>query len=77
MHRNNDNGNEIANGVPCDDFAENQSFSSDIFPYDLKTAILKPLLKKLGPDPENFKNLRSISNIAFLSKLLESLACEQ
>ena len=47
------------------------------FPYDLKTAILKPLLKKLGLDPENFKNLRPFSNIAFLSKLLESLACEQ
>ena len=47
------------------------------FPYDLKTAILKPLLKKLGLDPEHFKNLRPISNIAFLSKLLESLACEQ
>ena len=55
----------------------NQSFSSGVFPYDLKTAILKPLLKKLGLDPENFKNLRPISNIAFLSKLLESLACEQ
>ena len=55
----------------------NQSFSSGVFPYDLKTAILKPLLKKLGLDPENFKNLRPICNIAFLSKLLESLACEQ
>ena len=55
----------------------NQSFSSGVFPYDLRTAILKPLLKKLGLDPENFKNLRPISNIAFLSKLLESLAWEQ
>ena len=55
----------------------NQSFSSGVFPYDLKTAILKPLLKKLGLDPESFKNLKPISNIAFLSKLLESLACEQ
>ena len=166
MHRNNNDGNEIANGIPCDDLAErlnhyfiekidhirdhlvntlnltnidhpvmvvpssplfslsafkhvtekavekavqsrpskhcpldpiptwllknstdilvpylteltNQSFSSGVFPYDLKTAILKPLLKKLGLDPENFKNLRPIINIAFLSKLLESLACEQ
>ena len=55
----------------------NQSFSSGVFPYDLKTAILKPLLKKLGLDPENFENLGPISNIALLSKLLESLACEQ
>ena len=166
MHRNNNDGNEIANGIPCDDLAEklnhyfiekidhmrdhlvntpdltnmdhpitgvpssplfslsafkhvtekaveravqsrpfkqcpldpiptwllqnsidilapyltelaNQSFSSGVFPYDLKTAILKPLLKKDGLDPENFKNLRPISNIAFLSKLPESLACEQ
>ena len=140
MHRHNDGGNEIANGIPCDDLAErlnhyfiekinhirdhlvntpdltnidhpvvpssplfslsafkhftekavgravqsrpskhcpldpiptwllknsidilapyltelaNQSFSSGVFPYDLKTAILKPLLKKLGLDPEN------------------------
>ena len=55
----------------------NQSFSSGVFPYDLKTAILKPLVKRLGLDPENCKNLRPISNIAFLSKLLESLACER
>ena len=55
----------------------NQSFSSGVFPYDLKTAILKPLVKRLGLDPENYKNLRPISNIVFLSKFLETLACEQ
>ena len=63
--------------APCLTELVNQSFSSGVFPFDLKTAISKPLLKKRGLDPENFKNLRPISNIAFLSKLLESLACEQ
>ena len=37
----------------------NQSFSSGVFPYDLKTTILKPLLKKLGLDPVNLKKFET------------------
>ena len=39
--------------------------------------MIKPLLKKLGLDPECFKNLRPISNLAFISKLIECAVCNQ
>ena len=48
-----------------------------IFPSDLKCAILVPLLKKYNLDPMIFNNLRPISNLAFMSKLTESAACNQ
>ena len=53
----------------------NASLLSGLFPDNLKEAILKPLLKKLGLDPECFKNLRPISNLAFISKLIECAVC--
>ena len=55
----------------------NASLLSGLFPDNLKEAILKPLLKKLGLDPECFKNLRPISNLAFISKLIECAVCNQ
>ena len=55
----------------------NASLLSGLFPDNLKEAILKPLLKKLGLDPECFKNLRPISNLAFISKLIECVVCNQ
>ena len=50
---------------------------SGIFPSDLKCAILVPLLKKYNLDPMIFNNLRPISNLAFMSKLIESAVCNQ
>ena len=125
MHRNNDNGNEIANGIPCDDLAErlNHYFiekidhirdhlvntpdhpvvpSSPLFslsafkhvtekavekavqsrpskhcPLDpIPTWLLKNSIDILTPCLTELVN-QSLNNIAFLSKLLESLACEQ
>lgn len=37
----------------------------------LTEAIIRPLLKKAGLDPNIFSNLRPISNLTFLSKLIE------
>ena len=53
------------------------SLMSGIFPSDLKCAILVPLLKKYNLDPLIFNNLRPISNLAFMSKLIESAVCNQ
>ena len=50
---------------------------SGIFPSDLKCAILVTLLKKYNLDPMIFSNLRPISNLAFMSKLVESTVCNQ
>jgi exonuclease III len=37
----------------------------------LKEAVVRPLLKKAGLDPNKFANLRPISNTSFVSKLVE------
>ena len=37
----------------------------------LKQAVVNPLLKKVGSDPELLKNYRPVSDLLFLSKLIE------
>ena len=49
----------------------NLSLSSGLRPKELKVALLLPLLKKLNADFEQFSNFRPVSNLKFLSKLIE------
>jgi len=49
----------------------NASMSTGTVPKSLKTAIISPLLKKPSLDPEVMSNYRPVSNLPFLSKLLE------
>ncbi len=49
----------------------NTSLSSCIMPEELKEAALSPLLKKLLLDPDFLKHFRPISNLPYLSKLVE------
>ena len=49
----------------------NLSLSSGLLPKELKVALLLPLLKKLNADFEQFSNFRPVSNLKFLSKLIE------
>ena len=51
----------------------NTSLTTGIVPPDLKTAIAKPLLKKPSLDKNLLKNYRPISNLPFLSKILEKV----
>ena len=51
----------------------NASFSNGVFASNWKTAIIKPLLKKPGLELIT-KNYRPVSNLSFLSKLLEKCA---
>ncbi len=51
----------------------NLSLSTATMPADFKEAILKPLLKKLILDPEVLKNFRPVSNLTFISKLIEKV----
>ena len=51
----------------------NESLSSGIFPTTCKTAVVKPLLKKAGLVRNNFKNYRPVSNLSFLSKVIEKV----
>ena len=51
----------------------NLSMSEGIMPEDFKDANLLPLLKKSQLDIELLKNFRPISNLAYISKLIEKI----
>ena len=51
----------------------NTSLTTGIVPRDLKTAVIKPLLKKPSLDKNLSKNYRPISSLPFLSKILEKV----
>ena len=49
----------------------NKSLATGCFPSEFKKAVVRPLLKKTGLDASQPKNYRPVSNLPFLSKLLE------
>uniref|UniRef100_A0AAR2LE49 Reverse transcriptase domain-containing protein n=1 Tax=Pygocentrus nattereri TaxID=42514 RepID=A0AAR2LE49_PYGNA len=53
------------------------SLNNGTVPLSLKTASVTPILKKPGLDPNNFDNLRPISNLPFLAKILEKVVASQ
>ena len=55
----------------------NKSLESGIVPSCFKEAIIKPLLKKSNLDKDIFKNYRPVSNLSFLSKILERIVFYQ
>ena len=50
----------------------NSSMSSGCFPDELKSAIIRPHLKKTNTDADELMNYRPVSNLHFISKVLES-----
>ena len=55
----------------------NLSLSQNSFPDALKVARITPILKNETKDVEDFHNYRPVSNLEFLSKLLErSIYCQ-
>jgi len=52
----------------------NKSLASCCYPSEFKKAVVRPLLKKHGLDVSQMKNYRPVSNLPFLSKLLERIA---
>ncbi len=48
-----------------------------VFPTAFKTALVKPLLKRSGLDAVDPNNYRPVSNLPFLSKILEKLVFNQ
>ena len=46
-------------------------------PQNMKEALLHPLLKKPKLDLQQFKNFRPVSNLSFVSKLIERAVCDQ
>ena len=55
----------------------NSSLQSGIYPDLLKTAVVRPLLKKHNLDPSVLGNYRPISNLPFLGKILEKCIFHQ
>jgi hypothetical protein len=55
----------------------NTSLSSGVFPSELKSAIIQPLLKKSGLDSEVLKNYRPVSNLSFISKVIEKVVASR
>ena len=51
----------------------NDSLQSGVVPSCYKNALVKPLLKKPGLDPNILKHFRPVSNLSFLSKILEKV----
>ncbi len=55
----------------------NSSLSLGYVPKTFKLAVIKPLIKKPQLDPKDLVNYRPISNLLFLSKILEKVASLQ
>ena len=55
----------------------NLSLTSGVVPAQLKVAQVTPLLKKLSLNPEDLKNFRPVSNLHFLSKIVEKAVAAQ
>ena len=51
----------------------NKSLSTGVFPSSMKKALIKPLLKKQGLDSNTLKNYRPVSNLSFISKVIEKV----
>ena len=55
----------------------NRSPAEGYIPASQKFELVKPHLKKRGLDIEDRKNFRPVSNLMFISKLLERIVCTQ
>jgi len=49
----------------------NKSLTAGCFPAAFREALVRPLLKKVGLDAGDQKSFRPVSNLPFLSKILE------
>src|SRR5664279_1885984 len=49
----------------------NASFAEGVFPRCLKSAVVRPRLKKPTLDPDDLNSYRPISNLSFISKVVE------
>lgn len=56
---------------------KNLSLKTATFPEAFKTAFVRPSLKKTSLDTNELLNYRTISNLPFLSKILEKIVLTQ
>ena len=53
------------------------SLETSVMPTESKQAVIRPLLKKPSLDYQEFKNFRPVSNLTFLSKVIEKVVALQ
>ena len=51
----------------------NKSLDEGLVPESMKKAIIRPILKEPALDPDQISNYRPVSNLSFLSKILEKI----
>ena len=61
----------------CTRFADAHDLSFNPFPEGFKLALIKPHLKKQTLDPDLLKNYRPVSNLHFLSKIVEKVVIQR
>ncbi len=55
----------------------NTSITSGVYPSSYKNALVRPLIKKMGIDKNLHKNYRPVSNLHFVSKVIEKCVSMQ
>ena len=55
----------------------NKSLKTGEFPRSMKNALVKPLIKKTSLDPSEYKNYKPVSNLGFVSKVIERVVANQ
>ena len=63
--------------IECVTSLVNDSLFSGIMPLCFRHAIISPLIKKPSLDPNELKNYRPVSNLSFLSKVIEKAVSAQ
>uniref|UniRef100_A0A4W5N7E8 Reverse transcriptase domain-containing protein n=2 Tax=Hucho hucho TaxID=62062 RepID=A0A4W5N7E8_9TELE len=63
--------------VPLISAIIHSSLTTGTVPTSFKTAAITPILKKIGADPSDFNNFRPVSNLPFISKILEKTVSSQ
>ena len=53
------------------------SLATSTFPSQFKSTVVRPLLKKSSLDPENLKKYRPVSNLSFVSKIIEKIVASR
>lgn len=63
--------------LPCISSIVNSSLNTGVFPSSLKEAVIVPLIKKPNLDRNDLSSYRPVSNVPFLSKIIEKAVLAQ
>ena len=59
------------------EYIVNESITTGYYPKTLKSAVIRPCLKKPNLDPDMLSNYHPISNLTYLSKIIEKCTHKQ